>query len=73
MSHEIVALGEPAVLAGFRMAGVRVLAAEGPEAVRRVWEGLGHDVGLVIMTSRAAEAIGRAASMAGPLVAVLPS
>lgn len=73
MSREIVALGEPAALAGFRMAGVRVLAAEGPEEIRRAWAGLSPEVGLVILTSRAAGAVpGHAELTRGPLVVVLP-
>jgi vacuolar-type H+-ATPase subunit F/Vma7 len=69
----VVALGEPAALAGFRMAGVRVLSADGPDEVRRAWDSLPADVGLVILTSQAAEALPDSAEIVrGPLVVVLP-
>lgn len=73
MPSAVVALGEASTLAGFALAGVRVLSAEDPAEVRRLWSGLPPDTGLVILTSRAADAVaGVREAAVGPLVAVLP-
>lgn len=69
----IVAIGEPATVQGFALAGVQVLAAESPDAVRTAWAGLPDDVALVILSSAAEQALAAAASVtSSPLVAVMP-
>ncbi|KHL04217.1 V-type ATP synthase subunit F [Sinomonas humi] len=73
MPPAVVALGESSALAGFAMAGVRVLAAEDSAEVRRRWADLPPETGLVILTNRAAEAVADLSDPANaPLVAVLP-
>lgn len=53
----VVAIGEERRLAGFALAGVDVRTAEDAQAVREEWDGLGHDVGLLILTPDAATAL----------------
>ncbi|KUO15990.1 V-type ATP synthase subunit F [Streptomyces dysideae] len=70
----VAAIGEQVRVAGFALAGVVVLAAEGPDAVREAWRNLPDDVELVILTPAAADALGPASSEAAtPLSAVMPS
>lgn len=67
----VAAIGEEALVRGWGLAGVRVLPAEEPGAVRAAWKDLPADVTLVILTPAAAAALpdpGRD----GPLVAVMP-
>ena len=66
----VAAIGEEVLVAGFGLAGVRVLPAERPEAVRAAWRDLPGDVALVILTPAAAAALGE--PPLEPLVAVLP-
>lgn len=71
----VAAIGERARVAGLALAGALVLEADGTEAVRRAWRSLPGDVGLVILTPAAAEALepGRTApGSGGPLTAVMP-
>ena len=73
MRSIVVALGDPEALAGFQMAGVRVLAAREPDEVLRAWSSLPTEVGLVILTQQAAAAVpDLARAVSGPLVAVMP-
>lgn len=69
----VAAVGEQTRVAGFGAAGVLVLVAEDPRSVRAAWRSLPPDVALVIVTPRAAEALG-AAALEGmrPLTAVMP-
>ena len=53
----IVAIGERERLRGLAFAGVGVIAADDPEAVRTAWTGLSEDVGLVILTADARAAL----------------
>ncbi len=53
----IVAIGEEAELTGYALAGVEVVAASGPELVRQAWEQVAEDVGLVLLTRAAHEAL----------------
>lgn len=70
----LAALGEPASVEGFALAGVRVVEAADAEAVRSAWRTLPPEVAVVILTPRAAEALGsRASDPRGPLTVVLPS
>ncbi len=54
----IAALGADALVRGFALAGVRVVAAEDDDAVRSAWRRLPADVSLVILTAAAARALG---------------
>jgi vacuolar-type H+-ATPase subunit F/Vma7 len=53
----IVALGARGRVEGFALAGVRVVAAGDPEAVRVAWTQLGEDVGVLLLTPAAHEAL----------------
>lgn len=70
----VAAVGEPALLEGFKLAGARVYAAETDDDVRSAWTALPKHTGVVLLTRRAAEALGTAvADPNAPLTAVLPS
>ena len=70
----VVALGEKVLLDGFGLAGAAVHAAETDDDVRRVWAGLAGRAGVVVLTPRAAAALGPAlADPRAPMVAVLPA
>ncbi len=53
----VVALGDDAELAGFVLAGVRVLPTATDEETLGAWTAMDDDVGLVILTRRAAESL----------------
>ena len=53
--NTVVAIGETSELDGFALAGVRVVAAATDAAVMAAWQDLDHDVGLVILSSAAAD------------------
>jgi vacuolar-type H+-ATPase subunit F/Vma7 len=53
----IVAIGERERVSGFALAGVRVAAADDPDAVRAAWQALSADAGLVILTPAAHRAL----------------
>ncbi|MER5601053.1 hypothetical protein [Streptomyces sp. NPDC002265] len=75
MVGRVAALGERSRVAGLALAGVVVLAADAPEAVRRGWRSLPDDVELVVLTAAAAEALGPepgAPTGGRPLIAVMP-
>lgn len=70
----VAAVGERTRVAGLALAGVTVVAAEEPRAVREAWRGLPRDVTLVILTPAAADALGPAlGDGARPLTVVMPS
>lgn len=54
---EVVAIGEEALLDGYALAFVEVIAAGDPSAVREAWESLEPEVELVILTPAAHEAL----------------
>ncbi|WP_258527974.1 V-type ATP synthase subunit F [Streptomyces sp. NBRC 110611] len=69
----MAAIGEQVRVAGLALAGVTVLAAEEPEAVRDAWRDVRGGAGLVILTPAAADALGPAVlDRIPPLTAVLP-
>ncbi|MEV0694795.1 V-type ATP synthase subunit F [Streptomyces sp. NPDC050388] len=69
----MAALGEQVRVVGFALAGVAVLIAEDPDAVRAAWRTLPEDVELVILTPAAADALGpEPSSDTAPLTAVMP-
>ena len=53
----IVALGSTHQIDGFALAGVNVVPARTDAEVTRAWEALGDDVGLVILSASAADAL----------------
>jgi vacuolar-type H+-ATPase subunit F/Vma7 len=61
-------------VAGLSLAGVSVLVAEDPEAVRRAWRSVSDEVTLVIVTPAAAKVLGRTQLQGTrPLIAVMPA
>lgn len=69
----VAAIGEQVRVAGLALAGVTVLTAEDPEAVREAWRRLPEGVDLVILTPAAAGALGpEPPAGAWPLTAVMP-
>ena len=69
----IVAIGEPARLAGLQLAGVAVVAAGTPAEVRAAWAGLQGRAALVLLTPSAALALAGEPDTGRPLLAVIPS
>ncbi|MEV5732771.1 V-type ATP synthase subunit F [Streptomyces sp. NPDC052292] len=72
----MAAIGARTRVCGLALAGVDVLVAEDPEAVRVAWRALPGTVGLVILTAQAAEVLGDAATAPDPdrpLTVVMPS
>jgi vacuolar-type H+-ATPase subunit F/Vma7 len=70
----VAAIGAPELVRGFALAGARVLAAEQPAQVRDAWRSLPAEVGLVLLTGPAAQALADdlPSERPWPLVAVLP-
>ncbi|MEU4849138.1 V-type ATP synthase subunit F [Streptomyces gilvosporeus] len=69
----VAAIGEQVRVAGLALAGVTVLVAEEPDAVRDAWCDVPEDTGLVILTPAAAEALGaEVLDRIPPLTSVLP-
>ena len=66
-------IGEPALVAGYAMAGATTMPAQGADDVRRAWESLPSGTTLVILTAAAAAALGGRLSGADPLTAVMPA
>ena len=56
----IVAIGDAAHVEGFALCGAIVNIASEPDAVRRAWDDLGDDVGLVVLSATAADVLGDA-------------
>lgn len=74
MPDTVVALGEQALLEGFQLAGASVHGAETDDEVRRAWTALPDNAGVVILTPRAAGALGTALTDPNsPMTVVLPS
>ncbi len=53
----LVVLGEAVRIQGFALAGAVLSPADTPDAVRRAWQELPADAGVVILTQQAAEAL----------------
>ena len=66
-------IGEPALVAGYAMAGATTMPAQGADEVRRAWGNLPSGTTLVILTAAAADALGGELREAGPLTAVMPA
>lgn len=72
---EVFVLGEGILVAGYALAGARVLPADDPEAMLTRWASLSGsaDVAVVVLTARAAEVLGTRRDAAGaPLSVVMP-
>jgi vacuolar-type H+-ATPase subunit F/Vma7 len=70
----VVALGEPALVEGYRLVGAVVHAADTADLVREAWRDLPDGTVLVVLTDGAARALGtRACAPDAPLTAVIPS
>ena len=71
---QVAGLGELSRLEVYRLAGVGVLAAETDDDVRTAWQSLTEDTLVVLLTPRAAAALGNALAEPGvPMTVVLPS
>jgi vacuolar-type H+-ATPase subunit F/Vma7 len=69
----VAVIGERTAVAGYALAGAVVLPAEDPEAVLAAWSSLAPDVEVVVLTARAARAVGSERTTAlHPLTAVIP-
>ncbi len=66
-------IGEPALVAGYAMAGVTTMPVQGPDEARQAWASLPSGTTLVILTAAAAAALGGGLSEADPLTAVMPA
>lgn len=66
-------IGEPALVAGYAMAGATTMPAQGAHDVRRAWESLPSGTTLVILTAAAADTLGSRLSGTDPLTAVMPA
>ncbi|MBF4994961.1 hypothetical protein ITX31_12660 [Arthrobacter gandavensis] len=70
----IAALGAPAILAGYELAGALLVPADSDEDVRRAWSQLPEGTAVVILTSDAAAALnGSLNDPAAPLTVALPA
>lgn len=70
----VTVIGEETVVAGYALAGAVVVPAEDGPAVQQAWDDLPGDVEVVVLTARAARALGRrrtAETM--PLTVVMPT
>ena len=70
----VAVIGEETAVRGYALAGAIVVPAEDDEAVRAAWAALGSDVEVVVLTARAAAALGTAPETALlPLTVVMPA
>ncbi|WP_197048866.1 V-type ATP synthase subunit F [Streptosporangium roseum] len=67
----VAVIGEAVRVTGFQLAGALVFPAEDAEAARTAWRALGPDVAVVILTPKAAIAVGEVSG--GPLTVVMPA
>lgn len=70
--RKIVAIGPPLQLLGWALVGVELIEAVDADDVRRAWSELDDEVGLVVLTPEAREAL-PARLESSPLWATLPS
>lgn len=69
----VVALGERHELEGFALVGATIVTARTDDEISSGWRNLGPDVGLVILSSRAADVLrSELSSRPDILTAVLP-
>lgn len=67
-----MAIGELIRVEGLALAGAELAPAEGPMEMRAAWAALGDDVGVVILTRTAAEAVKGLGAPARRLQVVMP-
>ncbi len=68
----VVAIGERELLEGYALAGVEVIDAGDGRAIRRAWDELQTDVGLVLLSSASHAALAERLSEKALLWVVLP-
>ncbi len=68
----VAVVGELVRVQGFALAGAQVLVAEDEQAVRAAWGSLDGDVAVVVLTDRAAAALGDELERRWPLTVVMP-
>lgn len=69
----VAALGEPALLQGYRLAGAVLFPASSEAEIRTAWSTLPDTVAAVVLTPAAAEVLaGDLADPSAPLTVVLP-
>jgi vacuolar-type H+-ATPase subunit F/Vma7 len=68
----VAALGEEELVQGFALAGVRVVLAEDGTSVLEAWRELTPDAVVVILTRKAAQALGARVRDSTALTVVLP-
>ncbi|WP_427007703.1 V-type ATP synthase subunit F [Pseudarthrobacter sp. H2] len=74
MPETIAAIGEEALLDGFRLAGVSVFAGSTDEEILRAWTALPKNTAIVILTPRSARALDPVlADPRSPMTVVLPA
>ncbi|HUW78240.1 MAG TPA: hypothetical protein VMV52_05750 [Candidatus Nanopelagicaceae bacterium] len=74
MSGTVVALGEEALIKGYSLAGASLAAVDTDDDVRSGWNSLPKTTAVVILTPRAAKALGKALfDLDSPMSVVLPS
>ncbi|WP_066303644.1 V-type ATP synthase subunit F [Arthrobacter luteolus] len=70
----VAALGAPDALAGYELAGARLVPARSPEEIRQAWDQLPADTAVVILTPEAAAVLAdRLDDPAVPLTVTLPA
>ena len=70
----VAALGAPGILAGYELAGARLIAARSDEDVRQAWSQLPEDTAVVLLTADAAAALaGHLDDPTAPLTVALPA
>jgi vacuolar-type H+-ATPase subunit F/Vma7 len=70
---EVAAIGEPARVSGFALAGARVYPVDDVRAILAAWQGLPESVAVVILTPAAAESLDdRRTALGAPLTVVMP-
>ena len=70
----VAAIGRPSQVAGFGLAGARVLPARTAAEVQAAWAGLGEGVAVVVLTAEAALAlVDERRGPRAPLTVVMPT
>jgi vacuolar-type H+-ATPase subunit F/Vma7 len=73
MFQTVAAIGEQALLDGYRLVGVIVLSGSTPEEILAAWTALPRETAMVILTPRSAQALEPVlADPHAPLTVVLP-
>ena len=71
---DVAVIGRPSEVAGFVLAGARVLPARTPAEARAAWAGLTDDVAVVVLTADSAGALAEERLRPrAPLTVVMPT